>query len=53
MNNFTQEEREYIDRLLEEVDQEQKLNGNKLIPAEEVFEKGFNNFRKLLKTIQK
>lgn len=39
MDEFTPEEREYIDRLLEEVDQEQKLNGNKLIPAEEVFDK--------------
>ena len=44
MDDFTQEEREYIDRLLEEVDQEQKLNGNKLIPAEEVFDKVFKNF---------
>ena len=45
MDDFTLKEREYIDRLLQEVEQEQKLNGNKLIPAEEVFDRILKDFK--------
>ena len=42
MDDFTPEEREYIDRLLEESDVEQKNNGNKTYTIEEVMDELFS-----------
>ena len=46
---FTDEEKQRIDRLLEESDEEQRKNGNKLYSHDEVWSKilGEENYRKL------
>ena len=44
--DFTPEEREYIDKILAEVEEEQKMNGNKLIPFDEFAKEFLASFDK-------
>lgn len=50
---FTDEERKIIDRLLEESDEEQRKNGNKLYSHEEVWNYFLDKFKNDMKKTRK